>query len=270
MCSSCLNTGRSDINLNLLENTQTSTDLRRLELIKGVKRVVKGSLIQKREFHHNRIKAGKRIGPRNLDVLSVITGSLLGNSGIRRSVEGTRFCYRQSSKNIDYLFWLYYFLVTKGYCSNLEPRKYTIKVKQNGAVLWTKKIQSEYKFNTFIFRSFNWLHKMFYPKGKKVINLSIENYITPLSLAIWISSPSSAYGKLQIKTDLCRKEDIDKLIAILKNRFGFICYSFQCNKSYFGVGIAEESKDNFITIIKPYLQYLKVNRTEKKKVIDII
>ena len=54
---------------------------------------------------HTRMKAGSRIGPHNQDIISVIVGSLLGDSyGNRRSVEGTRLCYRQSSVHKDYLF----------------------------------------------------------------------------------------------------------------------------------------------------------------------
>lgn len=118
-----MNTGRRAIDLNLhrleddfalaQENTNISTDLHPLGLTKGSlrtlgdtkKEVVKGSLIQKREFHYNRIRSYKRIGPHNLDVLSVIFGSLLGDSyGNKRSAEGTRICYRQSSINKEYLF----------------------------------------------------------------------------------------------------------------------------------------------------------------------
>jgi hypothetical protein len=61
------------------------------------------SKIQRRSFHTN-VKANKRIGPHNEDILSVIVGSLLGKGGNRRSVEGTRFCYRQSIVHKEYLF----------------------------------------------------------------------------------------------------------------------------------------------------------------------
>ena len=97
---------------------------------------------------------------------------------------------------------------------------------------------------------------MFYRKGKKVINPKIENCVTPLCLAIWMSSIPLAYDKLQLNTDLRRKEDIDILIDILANRFDLTCYSFQY-QSYYGLGIAEESKDLLITIIKPYLYIIE-------------
>jgi hypothetical protein len=165
--------------------------------------------------------------------LSGIIGALLGNSGVsRRSVEGTRICYRQSGIHKEYLFGLYSFFFTKGYCSNLDPRKSNIRVKHKGI----ESIHYRYEFNTFTFRSFNLIHEMFYHKGKKVIKPVIENYITPLSLAIWISSLPLAYYKLQLNTGLRRKEDIDRLIAILTNRFGLTCYSFQY-QSYYGLEV---------------------------------
>jgi hypothetical protein len=54
---------------------------------------------------HTKVKASSRIGPHNKDVLSLVIGSLLGDSYANaRSIEGTRFCYRQSIVDKDYLF----------------------------------------------------------------------------------------------------------------------------------------------------------------------
>ena len=154
-----ISTGRRAIYLNRREddeNTNISTDLHPLGITKGSprikKEVVKGFLIQKREFHLNRIRANTRIGPHNLDVCSVLFGSLLGDAyANKRSVEGTRICYRQSSINKEYLFSLYTFFYSRGYCSNLEPRMYTRKLRHNGAEI----IHYGFEFNTFTFRSFN-------------------------------------------------------------------------------------------------------------------
>jgi hypothetical protein len=58
----------------------------------------------RRKFH-TRMKAASRIGPHSFEVLSVIVGSLLGDCyGNRRSVEGTRLCFRQSVIHKKYLF----------------------------------------------------------------------------------------------------------------------------------------------------------------------
>lgn len=54
---------------------------------------------------HTLVRAKNRIGPHNEDVISVLIGSLIGDSyASYRSGEGTRFCYRQSEKHIYYLF----------------------------------------------------------------------------------------------------------------------------------------------------------------------
>ena len=56
----------------------------------------RGNINNIRSFY-TKVKASKIIGPHNEDILSVLVGSLLGDCyGNRRSVEGTRFCYRQS------------------------------------------------------------------------------------------------------------------------------------------------------------------------------
>lgn len=169
---------------------------------------------------HTRVKADKRIGPHNLCIFSVITGSLLGNAIITRSVEGTRICYRQSSIHKDYLFWLYNFFYTQGYCTNLEPRMYTRLLKHRG-----KEVQHfGYEFNTFTFRSFNWLHEMFYHKGKKVINPMIEEFITPLSLAIWISDDGGwAKPGVRIATNSFSFVENELLVNILKRKFNLDC-----------------------------------------------
>lgn len=130
--------------------------------------------IQKRSFHV-RVKPAKRIGPHNKDVISVIVGSLLGNSKVERSVDGTRLCYRQrgcrpaegrpflrlagTSAHPQwvggirvllachgscprcplYLYWLYDFFYTRGYCTQIEPRMYTRILKkgaQEKKTLW--------------------------------------------------------------------------------------------------------------------------------------
>ncbi|WP_431998961.1 hypothetical protein [Streptomyces fungicidicus] len=66
-------------------------------------------------------------------------------------------------------------------------------------------------------------------------------------------SQPKGYEKLQLNTCFRSKEDIDKLILILKNRYDLISYSFKDNKNYFGVSIANESKYSFTSIIQPYL-----------------
>jgi heme/copper-type cytochrome/quinol oxidase subunit 2 len=120
---------------------------------------------------HTLVKAKNRIGPHNKDVISVIIGSLLGDAyGNKRFVEGTRICFRQSIIHIEYLFWLYQFFNTRGYCSSLEPRIYTRFLKKKNNI---EKKYYGYEFNTYTFRSFDWIYKMFYKDGKNRIHSNL-------------------------------------------------------------------------------------------------
>lgn len=54
---------------------------------------------------HTKVKASNIIGPRNEEVISVLIGSFLGDSyASARTIEGTRFSYKQSQVHKDYLF----------------------------------------------------------------------------------------------------------------------------------------------------------------------
>ena len=176
--------------------------------------------IQKRGFH-SRARAIKRIGPHNEDVISVIVGSLLGDGyANRRYVEGTRICYRQSIIHKDYLFWLYDFFYKRGYCSNLEPRMYTRVLKKKNEEIK----HYGYEFNTFTFRSLDWIQKMFYKKGKKVISINIEKYITPLALAIWIMDDGGLPKPgLRIARNSFKLEEVQFLVKILNNKYNLDC-----------------------------------------------
>jgi len=235
------------------KNTTLISNLAQIKKINSIQGLVisNNKFVFKRSFH-TKVKASNRIGPHNEDVLSVLVGSLLGDCyANKRSVEGTRFSYRQSIVHKDYLFWLYNFYYNRGYCSNLEPRKYTRILKKGPNI----KEHYGYEFNTFTFRSFNWIHDMFYHKGKKRISPKIENYITPLALAIWImddggwANPGvriSTYNfelkEVQFLVNLLEKlYDLDSTIQILKNGTQSSIY------------IKKESISKLIKLVMPYM-----------------
>ena len=114
---------------------------------------------------------------------------------------------------------MYEFFYNKGYCSNFQPRKY---LRQNKGF---NKTYYGFEFNTFTFRSFVWIYKLFYKKGKKVVPINIENFITPLTLAIWISDdgtfvPSTGgRGGVRIACNAFSLQEVEYLTTILKTKF---------------------------------------------------
>lgn len=182
---------------------------------------VKKSFLFKLNSFHTLVKAKNRIGPHNKDIISVIIGSLLGDAyGNKRFVEGTRICFRQSIVHKEYLFWLYQFFNNQGYCSKLEPRLYTRTLKINGI----EKKYYGYEFNTYTFRSLDWIYNMFYKNGKKRIHSNLENFLTPLALAIWISDDGCwAKSGIRISCNVFTLKEVKLLIKILSTNFGLIC-----------------------------------------------
>jgi hypothetical protein len=172
-------------------------------------------------FYIPNIRANKRNGPHNKEVLSVIIGSLLGDCyGNRKSKEGLRFVFKQSIKNKEYLMWLYQFFYDRGYCSNLKPKQYFTKLKVKSEI----KEYSRFEFNTFTFRSFNWIHKMYYKNGVKYIHPEIEHYLDPLALAIWIMDDGCwANPGVRIATNSFLKKELKILVKILKIKFNLNC-----------------------------------------------
>jgi len=209
------------------------------------------STINKCSFHTH-IRSKNRIGPHNIDIISVIIGSLLGHgNGEKRNLNGVRIRYRQSIINEEYIFWLYRFFNQRGYCSNLRPHYYNRISKIKGI---SKNYQG-YEFNLYTFTSFEWIYKMFYKKGKKRIHPNIGNYLTPLALAIWISDDGcwTGYG-VRIATNCFTLKEVKLLIYILKKIYNL---NTTIQKIYikdkYSIYIKKESISDLRKIVSPFM-----------------
>ena len=144
-------------------------------------------------------------------------------------------------------FFFYY----RGYCSNLKPRQYTKLLTHKGVT----KAYYGYEFNTYTFRSFNWIHKMFYKKGIKTINVNLEKYLSPLALAIWIMDDGTlAKPGVRICANSFNIKEIKLLVKILYNKFNLHCtiqYLKSINK--YSIYIKALSIPHLKDIILPYM-----------------
>jgi ubiquinol-cytochrome c reductase cytochrome b subunit len=90
----------------------------------------------------------RRVGPHNIDIISILFGSLLGDlHGERLKSGGVRFRFKQSIKHKDYLFFLYEILLNLGYTNNNLPR------------LCKDKLGDSYRFDTYSYSNLLWLYK---------------------------------------------------------------------------------------------------------------
>ena len=188
-----------------------------------------------------------RIGPHNEDVYSVLVGSILGDCLADRSLSGgVRFIYKQSVIHQDYLFWLFDFFRTRGYCSNNLPVKFTIKLGD--------KLQDCYRFNTYAFSSLLDLYKSFYNSNKKkVIPNNIEELLTPLALAIWIMDVGTFKSPgLRIASNCFTKQEVELLVKALENKFN-IKSSLHKNNANYQLYIKSESMPLLKKLVLPYV-----------------
>jgi LAGLIDADG DNA endonuclease family protein len=250
--------GISDINFN--ENTYNSTTPL-YQVCWGAghmpysRSLIKSSPInQKREFHH-KVKAKNRIGPHNIDTLSIILGSLLGNGNIKKLVEGSMLVVRETNK--EYALWLYKILYNRGYTSNLQPRQYTRTFRSKEG-----KEYYGYEFNTFTFRSFNWIHSKFYNKGRKVIPENIYEYLTPLALAIWIMDDAgyTNYG-LRIATNSFKLKEVELLQDVIKSKYDLETTILNIYiKDQYSIYIKQKSFNNLRNIVGPYIHFSMLHK----------
>lgn len=189
------------------------------------RQIVTNLNIYNRQFH-SKTFTQHRIGPHDIDVISVLVGCLLGDAHAKISktkIPGTSFRFKQSGRHKDYLFFLYDFFSTRGYCPDTGPREYkTILINSEG----TKKTYYGYEFNVFTFSSLNWLYNLFYVNGVKTIQPELINYLTPKSLAFlimdngcWVAGSKS----VRIATNNFTRDEVALLVDMFSTKFGLNC-----------------------------------------------
>ena len=207
-----------------------------------------------KQLNKTRITSLERIGPHNIDIISIIIGSLLGDGHLEKRNRGivTRIKFEQSNKNVEYLMWFHSYFSTRGYC-NINKPELKKRIRKNGEIYF------HYSINTFTFFSFNWIHDMFYmcSEGKyvKIIPHNIEQYLTPLALAIWFMDDGSKLKKgAKIATNCFTYKELSQLCENLKNKFNLTVtiHSGGKNKGY-TLYISSQSMTTFSNIVKPFM-----------------
>ena len=157
------------------------------------------------------------LGPHNLDVLCVLFGGLLGDMYGEKRANKSRFHFKQSNKNQEYLHWIHTFLYLRGYCNCQKPTQTKIIGKNN-------KVYYALRGRTYSFTSLNWFIDCFYSTGiKRIPNDDIcEIFLTPLALAVWISDDGTASTKagVLIATDCFCRSDLLRVAGLIKRKYG--------------------------------------------------
>lgn len=197
------------------------------------------------------------VGPLNIDIMSIIYGSLLGDGHAekRKGGSGTRILFQQENINSAYLYYLHSLLANLGYCNTNLP---TIKTRlgKNG------KIRQYLRFGTWTYDSFNSIFTEWYvPKesGKghiKIIPKSLELYLTPLALAIWIMDDGCKLNKgLKFSTNCFKYDEVLYLTELLYKKYNIKATIQKGNvdNTQFVIYVWTESIPLLAKIVSPYI-----------------
>nr|QGX86668.1 putative site-specific DNA endonuclease [Chloroidium sp. UTEX 3077] len=204
-------------------------------------------IVHKRKFYSSRIYSNKRVGPHNLDVISVLVGGLLGYCYGEKRNNSTRFVIHASSTNVEYIYSLHKLLYKNGYCSAKKPGMRKEIGKNN-------KVYFSIKFRTFSFTSLNFLHDIFYNESKeKIISFEIHKLLNRQAFAIWFVAHGGISGSgLMLSTGSFAYKDVVTLQRAIHQNFK-ILPTIQRHKQAHVLYFKKEDKEDVFNIIKDFL-----------------
>lgn len=199
----------------------------------------------------NRIPANIRIGPHNHDILSILTGTLLGDAHAerRRSGNGSRISFSQESSRGEYLHYLHGLIAKLGYCNPAVPVIQT-RLVAGGKIRYTL------RFHTYTYTSLNFIRDLWYDsKGTKVVPNTIADFLTPLALAIWIMDDGGRVGYgLKLATNSFTFADTTRLVQILHNLYGIKATVQSAGVSnQYVIYVWSESMPRLRELVRPYM-----------------
>jgi len=215
-------------------------------------------------FSLSRTKAIYRIGPHNIDILSVLICGMLGdwwgdkiNSQYGYSV---RFNIEQSVKNSSYIHHLTNLFKNWGYSSYVVPKLVKKSDKYNYDILNESITRFNYRLTLFTFSSLSWIYDSFYVEvnDKKIKRVPdwIEEYITPIGLAHWIMQDGSRQDKqgIYIATNAFTYEECKYLCNILERKYKLKSTVIKTGYiNQWRISIWKESMVNLVSIVEPYI-----------------
>lgn len=194
-----------------------------------------------------------KIGPHNIDILSIIWGSLLGNAQAEKfkelnHEEGTKIQFFQENIHTEYIFFLHKMFSYLNYCNSKKPVAVT-KLGSKG------KIFKEVKFSTWSYLSFNEIYSLWYKNNVKHVPENIDLFLTPLALAIWIMDNGAKVGNsLKISNKYYTYNCCLILVKALNKNFNLkASIELTGSNKHYTITILKESMEDLRKIIYPYV-----------------
>jgi hypothetical protein len=200
-------------------------------------------------FNCPRVPSTKRIGPHNYEIVCILIGSLLGDGSMEKDGNGSRFAFYQEKTNGEYLLWLHQVISSLGYCKPEIPVIQTRK-GTNGQIRYF------YRFRTYTYSSFNWIYEQFYPNKRKVVPQIIDQYFSPLALAVWIMDDATLHKNkgLRFCTNCFTLKEVQYLASVLEKKYSLNTSIHKTGVvNQYGLYIPKSSMADLTKIVKPHI-----------------
>jgi hypothetical protein len=202
-------------------------------------------------FSLSTVKSLDRIGPHNINLLSILIGSLLGDGHMQKDGNGSRFAFYQTKEHGEYLLWLHKRLFELGYCKKELPLIQT-RLNLKG------ELRYYYRFTTFTYSSLNWIYESFYVNGRKILPTFIGEYLSAEALAIWIMDDGIRHKNrgLRFCTHNFSLEECKYMQVILKEKYELDTTLHKITglvPLQYNIYILKCSMDKLKKVVKPYI-----------------
>lgn len=215
-------------------------------------------------FNKPRTRAIRRVGPHNIDVLSIIICGMLGdwwgNKIKRAQMDSVRFSIEQGVKNSAYVHFLNVLLFELGYCSSVTPKLLVKSESKHDKRLDTSITRFNYRLTIFSFTSLLWIYDSFYHEVNGVttkrIPAWIGEFITPLGLAHWIMQDGSRQkGQgISLATNSFTYADCVFLSKILQDKYNLKTSVVKAGfEEQWKISIWKNSMTDLVSIVKPHI-----------------
>jgi hypothetical protein len=221
-------------------------------------------IISNLAFNKTRTKAIYRVGPHNIDILSVLICGMLGDwwGDKIKNQNGfsVRFNIEQGIKNSGYIHHLTDLFKNWGYSSYVVPKLVKKSESRNDKRVDKSTDRFNYRLTLFTFSSLVWVYDSFYINidgvTKKKVPFWIEEYITPIGLAHWVMQDGSRQIKqgIYIATHSFTYEECEFLAQILNRKYNLRTSVVKTGYSdQWRISIWKESMPILVSIVEPYI-----------------
>ena len=112
-------------------------------------------------------------------------------------------------------------------------------------------------FKTLIFPCLTFYFNLFYVNKIKIVPLNIEDYLTPLALAVWICDDGgkSLHNETILHTRSYTYQEVLLLQSALKNKFNLITRNYEKEPNQWVIIIPLNQETSLKEIVLPYIHY---------------